>query len=54
MGNAISDVLYGDINPSGRLALTFPNKENEVGFTTAQWPGMSMSLVPPYSPHTVC
>ena len=43
MGNAISDVLYGDINPSGRLALTFPNKENEVGFTTAQWPGMSMS-----------
>lgn len=30
----------GDVNPSGRLPLTFPNKENEVGFTTEQWPGV--------------
>ena len=43
MGNAISDVLFGDVNPSGRLALTFPNKDNEVGFTQAQYPGVKVS-----------
>ena len=31
---------YGDVNPSGRLALTFPNIENEIGFTKEQWPGV--------------
>eukprot|EP01048_Picozoa_sp_COSAG05_P001650 COSAG05_NODE_57_length_23291_cov_75.862668_10_plen_183_part_00 len=31
---------YGDVNPSGRLALTFPNTENEIGFTKEQWPGV--------------
>lgn len=43
MGNALSDVLYGDVNPSGRLPLTFPNVENEVNFTQAQWPGVKVS-----------
>lgn len=39
-GHSITDILYGDTNPSGRLSLTMPNKENEVGFTPANWPGV--------------
>ena len=38
-GHALADVLWGDTNPSGRLPVTIPNKENEIGFTTAQYPG---------------
>jgi beta-glucosidase len=40
-GDAITSVLFGDVNPSGRLPLTFPNIENEVNFTTSQWPGVN-------------
>ena len=42
-GNAIADVLFGLENPSARLPLTMPNKENEVGFTQAQYPGLPAS-----------
>ena len=31
-----SAVLFGRVNPSGKLPLTLPNIENEVGFTTRQ------------------
>jgi beta-glucosidase len=40
-GNAVRDLVFGHVNPSGKLPLTFPNKENEVGFTPAQWPGVN-------------
>jgi len=39
-GNAIADVIFGAVNPSAKLPLTMPNKENEIGFTPEQWPGL--------------
>jgi len=41
VGHAIADVVFGDVNPSGRLPLTMPNKNNEVGFTPAEYPGVN-------------
>eukprot|EP00298_Acanthocystis_sp_HF-20_P015952 c21329_g1_i3.p1 GENE.c21329_g1_i3~~c21329_g1_i3.p1 ORF type:complete len:521 (+),score=254.87 c21329_g1_i3:94-1656(+) len=38
-GNAITSLLFGDSIPSGKLPLTFPNFDNEVNFTTSQYPG---------------
>eukprot|EP00039_Didymoeca_costata_P023669 m.7851 g.7851 ORF g.7851 m.7851 type:complete len:794 (-) comp3793_c0_seq1:82-2463(-) len=40
-GNAIADVLFGDSDATGRLPITFPDHENQWGFTTAQWPGIN-------------
>ena len=42
-GGAIADILTGVANPSGKLPLTFPNKENEVEFSQDQWPGYGKS-----------
>jgi len=41
VGHSVADILWGDVNPSGRLPLTMPNKENEIGFTTSQYPGVN-------------
>jgi len=48
-GNAIADVLFGDLNPSARLPLTMPNKENEIHFSTEQWPGLPDPAKPMYA-----
>jgi beta-glucosidase len=39
-GNAIAALLFGDVNPSGKLPVTFPKSLADVpASTTAEWPG---------------
>eukprot|EP00944_MAST-04C_sp_MAST-4C-sp1_P011241 g11241.t1 len=40
MGDAISNLIFGDVVPTGKLPLTFPNKDNEQEMTVAQYPGV--------------
>lgn len=41
-GNAIAALLYGDVNPSGKLPVTFPASLSDVpAGTPAQWPGQN-------------
>ena len=40
MADAITNVLFGEVNPSGKLPLTFPNEENEQKMTVSQYPGL--------------
>lgn len=40
-GRALASVLFGDVNPSGKLPLTFPVSSNQVPASTlAQYPGI--------------
>ena len=39
-GPGLVDVLFGDVEVSGKLPHTMPNKWNEVGMTQKQYPGL--------------
>jgi beta-glucosidase len=40
-GDALTNLLFGDVAPSAKLPLTMPNKDNEQGWQTRQWPGVN-------------
>jgi beta-glucosidase len=39
-GNGLADVLFGIVNPSARLHVTLPNRDNEINFSEMQYPGI--------------
>jgi len=42
-GNALAQVLFGDVNPSGKLPVSIPPSASQVPTsTTAQWPGINL------------
>jgi beta-glucosidase len=44
-GNAIAGILYGDVDPSGKLPVSFPKSLTDVpAHTTAQWPGANSQI----------
>jgi beta-glucosidase len=39
-GNAIADLIFGDVVPQAKLPVTLPLHENDQGFSILQWPGV--------------
>ena len=45
-GAALADVLFGDVEPSGRLPITLPLGENDLEMSASQWPGVRTKRKP--------
>ena len=48
-GNGLADILFNNVNPSARLPITLPNKNNEMEFTKEQYPGVGNPPVATYA-----
>jgi beta-glucosidase len=45
-GNVVADLVFGDVNPSGKLPLTFPRAEADVpAHTLPQYPGVNGTAI---------
>ncbi|WP_319781370.1 beta-glucosidase family protein [Oceanisphaera sp. IT1-181] len=50
-GAIMADILFGELNPSGKLPVTFPTSNSEAAFTTeAQYPGLREDTGQPGGP----
>lgn len=46
LGDALGEILYGKVNPSGRLPHTLPNTNNDTNMPAAAFPGWDYKRVP--------